>query len=56
MNNSKELTNREYLSDGTEIRGTGKGEIGRAWNRALFDTSSCKMGDGIYILFIQTAT
>lgn len=25
MNNSKELTNRKYLSDGTEIRGTGKG-------------------------------
>lgn len=30
MNNSNELTNREYLNDGTEIRGAGKGEVGRA--------------------------
>lgn len=52
MNNLRELTNREYLSGGTEIRGRGQGHVE---NEAPPDTSSCKMCDGIYVLFIRIA-
>lgn len=56
MNNLGELTNREYLNDGTEIQGGVKWRGGRrgTWKRGFSDTSSCKMCDGIYVLFVRT--
>lgn len=53
MNNLRELTNREYLSGGTEIQGRG---YRVTWKRGFSDTSSCKMCDGIYVLFVRTTT
>lgn len=60
MNNLEELTNREYLNSGTEIQGgrdveEGWRKAGRGtWKRDFSDTSSCKICDRIYVLFVRT--